>query len=342
MSTIYDVCKKAKVSMATVSRVINGNENVRAATRQKVLDAMDSLGYKPNAVAQSLASKRSNSIGIQVSELMGPVYGPMMAGIEDELRKSNKYVFITSGHSDEAREKESIEFLISRNCDALILHVEAVDDQYLINLAKQETPFVLINRYIREIADRCIILDNAQGGYIATSCLLEQGHKEIAYIAGPLWKTDAKERLAGHKKALKEYDVPFNKDLLYEGDFNEQTGISGLQTFWKKGLGFTAVACANDEMAAGAMAACRDANIKVPDQVSIVGYDDIDYAYYLHPKLTTVHYPVEEMGRMAAKWVLQNVYNKPMELSNTFAPYLIMRNSTSKLQTAKKLKKTGK
>lgn len=339
MSTIYDVCRKANVSMATVSRVINGNENVRAKTRQKVLDAMDALGYKPNAIAQSLASKRSNSVGIQVSELTGPVYGPMMAGIEDELRNSNKHVFITSGHSDEDREKESIEFLISRNCDALILHVEAVDDNYLIELAKKKTPFVLINRYIKEIADRCIILDNTYGGYIATNSLIELGHKEIAYISGPVWKTDAMQRLEGHKKALKENGIKFNRALFYEGDFDEQAGISGLKAFLSKGLKFTAVACANDEMAAGALAACREANIRVPDEVSIVGYDDIDYAYYLHPKLTTVHYPVEEMGRMAAKWVLKHVYNKQMTLSNTFSPFLIMRDSTRQIATSPKAKK---
>lgn len=333
MSTIYDVCRQANVSMATVSRVINGNDNVRSTTRQKVLDAMDALGYKPNIIAQSLASKRSNSVGIQVSELTGPVYGPMMAGIEDELRQSNKHVFITSGHSDEAREKESIDILMSRNCDALILHVEAVTDEYLIELAKKTTPFVLINRYIKELADRCIILDNVHGGYVATNCLIEQGHTDIAYIAGPLWKTDVHDRIQGHKKALSDAGIAFDKELLFEGDFNEQTGIKGMRAFWDANKTFTAVVCANDEMAAGAMAECRDANIKVPDEVSIVGYDDINYAYYLHPKLTTVRYPVEEMGRMAAKWVLKNVYNKPMEISNTFSPHLIVRNSTRKVMS---------
>ena len=123
MATIYDVCAKAGVSMATVSRVINGNDIVKKSTQQKVLKAMKSLDYKPNINAQSLASKVTNSVGILVSEISGPVYGPMMSAIEEELRASGKHVFITSGHSDEEREKESIDFLISRNCDALIMHV---------------------------------------------------------------------------------------------------------------------------------------------------------------------------------------------------------------------------
>ena len=340
MATIYDVCKKAKVSMATVSRVINGNENVRKVTRQKVLDAMNELGYKPNVIAQSLASKRSNSVGIQVSELTGPVYGPMMAGIEDELRNSAKHVVITSGHSDEEREKESIEFLISRNCDAMILHVEAVSDEYLLDLAKQPTPFVLINRYIKKLADRCIILDNNYGGYIATNSLIEQGHTKIAYISGPLWKTDSLQRLHGHQKALSDNGIAYDDSLFFEGDFNEETGISGLQSLWKAGKQFTAVVCGNDEMAAGAMAVCREKGVKVPDELSIIGYDDINYAYFLHPKLTTIRYPVEEMGRMAAKWVLAKVYDKKLTINHTFSPSLIMRNST--LDISKKAKVTGK
>jgi LacI family transcriptional regulator len=159
MATIYEVSKLAGVSLATVSRVMNNNTNVSDATRKKVTVAMTQLGYRPNSIAQSLASNCSNSVGLLVSELQGPFYGPMMSGIETAFRKQSKHVIIAAGHSDEEREQQAIEFLISRNCDGLILHVEAISDDYLIELSKGKTPFVLINRYIRELASRCIILN---------------------------------------------------------------------------------------------------------------------------------------------------------------------------------------
>ena len=332
MATIYDVCEKAGVSMATVSRVINGNDIVKKSTRQKVLKAMQSLNYTPNINAQSLASKVTNSVGILVSEISGPVYGPMMSAIEEELRASGKHVFITSGHSDEVREKESIDFLISRNCDALIMHVEAVSDEYLIELNKLSTPFVLMNRSIPCLADNCIILNNFNGGYLAAQHLLDLGHKNIAYISGPSWKSDAQDRLEGHKKALKDSGIKYNKNLSYEGDYSRESGITGLDNLLKVKEPFTAVICANDEMAAGAMVKARDEKFDIPAELSIVGYDDINMASYLHPKLTTIRNPVNDIGRMAAKLVLKNVYNKDVDETQTmFEPELIIRDSAQQL-----------
>jgi len=332
MATIYDVCSKAGVSMATVSRVINGNSNVREKTRQKVLAAMDSLGYTPNISAQALASKRTNSVGILVSELSGPIYGPMMSGIEEELRNAGKHAFIATGHSKVNREKESIDFLIGRNCDALILHVEAVSDEYLIELSKGSTPFVLINRYVEDIAENCITLNNNHGGYLATKTLLDIGHREIAYISGPLWKTDASERLAGHKKALAEFGIDYEESLFYEGDYREQSGMKGLKYLLSKSQTFTGLVCANDEMASGALVQARNLKVAVPDELSIIGYDDINFAYFLHPKLTTIRYPVEAMGHMAARWVIKNVYDKKTkDIQNTFEPEVIIRNSCKQL-----------
>ena len=146
MATIYQVSELAKVSLATVSRVMNGNAKVSDKTREKVLLAMKELGYRPNSIAQSLASSRGNSIGLLVSELHGAFFGEMMAGVESELRSAGKHIIVTTGHSIEEKEKEGIEFLISRNCDAIILHVEAVSDEYLEELSKGKTPIFIISR----------------------------------------------------------------------------------------------------------------------------------------------------------------------------------------------------
>lgn len=330
MATIYDVSQLAGVSLATVSRVMNKNTNVSDKTRQRVLDAMEKLGYRPNTFAQSLASNCSNSVGVLVSQLDGPYYGPMMAEIESSLRLENKHVIIAVGHSDAAQEKDSVEFLLDRGCDALILDVEAVSDEYLINLSKGPTPIVLINRYIEQISERCIYLQNEVGGYMATKHLIMQGHRHIAYISGPAKKHDAIERLVGHKRALSEANVEFTSALCFEGDYSEESGATGmtylLQQRSKKP--FTAVVCANDQMVSGAISVCLESGMRIPHDLSFVGYDNIPFARYISPKLTTVNNPIHEMGKMAALWLLKNLYNKNIDVNNVFMPELVIRESS--------------
>ncbi|RUO20864.1 LacI family transcriptional regulator [Aliidiomarina iranensis] len=329
MATIYEVSERAGVSLATVSRVINKTVPVRESTRIKVEAAMRELGYRPNSVAQSLASNRSNSIGIVVSELGGPFYGELLSRIENEFRAVGKHVIIAAGHSNAELERDSIEFLQSRNCDALILHVESVDDKYLEDLAATGLPFVLINRMVPSIAEHCITLDNEQGGFLATEHLLQLGHRDIAYISGPLWKHDAEERYTGHQSALASYGIEEDKTLFYEGDFQETGGEQGLAHLLAQGKKFTALVCANDEMAAGAITAAHEADLAIPEQLAVIGFDNINFSHYTYPKLTTIDYPVAEIGEMAARWVLKRVYQRPIDdLEVLFAPQLIVRDST--------------
>jgi LacI family transcriptional regulator len=237
-------------------------------------------------------------------------------------------VIITAGHSDLATEQDGIEFLKSRNCDALILHVEAVSDDYLLVLAVEETPFVLLNRHIPAIADRCISLNNELGGYLATRHLLQQGHRQIAYIAGPMWKTDARDRYHGHQRALEEYQLTADPALFFEGDFRETGGSKGLESLLKTGKTFSALVCANDEMASGAITAARELGLNIPQQLSVMGYDNVNFAYYTYPKLSTIDYPISAMGQMAARWVLREVYQYDGdEVQQVFEPALISRDS---------------
>jgi len=334
MATIYEVSKLAGVSLATVSRVVNGTAKVREATREKVEAAMKELGYRPNSVAQSLASNRSNSIGIVVAELGGPFYGELLSRIETEFRGVGKHVIIAAGHSDAELERDSIEFLRSRNCDALILHVESVSDEYLIELAESGCAFVLINRSVPALADRCINLDNRLGGYLATQHMLSLGHRDIAYVAGPMWKHDARERYIGHCDALSEHGITPDDALFFEGDFQETGGVQGLEHFRNTGVQFTALVCANDEMASGAITAAHDIPLQLPEQLSVIGFDNVNFSHYTYPKLTTIDYPIGEIGHMAACWVLNQVYQKPTsDLQSLFKPKLIARDSTTRINT---------
>ncbi len=330
--TIYEVSKLAGVSLATVSRVMNNSGKVSPATRRKVEDAMRQLGYRPNSAAQSLASNRSNTVGVIVPVFYGPFYGDMLAGVEAELRTAQKHVIITtSGDNTSAGEKEGIEFLLSRNCDALILRLDSVSDDYLVEMAQRDsTPFVILDREIPGIEKRCIFLDNEQGGYLATKAVLVLGHRKVAYISGPLWKADADARFRGHRRALKEFNVEYDPRLLYEGNFQESGGNRGMEHLLQTGAPFSAVVCANDEMAAGAFGVARERGLTIPDEMSFMGFDNVFFTHYFRPMLSTVNNPVREMGQMAARWVLKEVYgHKDLEIQQRYEPVVVNRSSVA-------------
>jgi LacI family transcriptional regulator len=328
MATIYEVSELAGVSLATVSRVMNDSGKVSAKTREKVKLAMKELGYRPNSIARSLASNRTNSIGVQVPTLSGPYYGEVLSGMEAELRDAGKQLIISAGYSDKDSEIAGIEFLLSRNCDALILHVDAVDDEYLKKLSRGPVPIIVIGRHIPGIEDCCINLDNELGGYLATKSVLVLGHKRLAYISGPLWKHDAHDRLEGHKRALKEHDLEFDPQLLYEGDFREASGNRGMDELLRVGRPFSVVICANDEMAAGALGVARERGMEIPDDVSVIGFDNLFFTRYFRPRLSTIDYRISDMGQMAARIVLKNVYGREnQEIQNIFEPTVVMRSS---------------
>lgn len=332
MATIYEVSEAAGVSLATVSRVMNGNTKVSDRTRKKVEDAMASLGYQPNAIAQSLASNRTNSVGLLVSELHGSYFGDLMSTVEQVLKQYGKHVIITAGHVDEKREHEAIEFLKSRRCDALILHAEAVSDEYLNTLCTSDLPVIIINRRVDGLDDNCFVVDNEKGGYLAARTAIDQGHTSIGYISGPSFKKDATDRLAGHKRALAEAGIEIKDEHIFEGDFHESSGQDGMHFMKKHFPDMTALICANDEMASGAMTAARESGLEIPQHLSIVGFDNVLFSRYLYPKLTTINNPIQAMGEMAARWVLKNVYNTKINhsIEHLFVPEVIERQSLSK------------
>jgi len=329
MATIYEVSELAGVSLATVSRVMNNSGKVAPATRKKVEDAMRELGYRPNSIAQSLASNRSNCVGVLVSELHGPIFGAMLGTIEEELRFAGKFAIFSAGHNDAEKEREGIRFLMSRNCDALILHVEALTGDYFTQSRDSLLPFVLINRDDPALRANCISLDNEEGGYLATRSLLERGHRKIGYISGPRGWGDSEGRLAGHRRALREFGIAFEQRLLFEGNYQESGGRRGTTALLEAESELTAIVCANDEMAAAAMDVIREAGYSIPGDISVVGFDNVPWARFLYPQLTTVDYPVDRIGRMAARWVLQNVYGETgIDVQYQFEPHLIERGSS--------------
>lgn len=328
MPTIYEVAERAGVSLSTVSRVLNGKSSVNKALKERVDQAVKELNYRPNSVARSLANSRTDSVGVLVPELNAPFFGDLMQAVESTLRAQDKHVIITVGRNCLETEKDAVDFLISRNCDALIMHAEALSDDYLLDLNQNKLPIALVNRKVEGLPNACITLDNEKGGYLATRHLLELGHKNIAYISGPACKADACLRLKGHERALIEAGLSVNPQLIFNGNYSEEDGKIGLLELMARDLPFSALVCANDWMASGAISCARDLGMSLPQDLSIVGFDDVVFAHHVFPRLTTVSNPVADMAEMSAKYILNKVYGQALNVQHCFEPSLVVREST--------------
>ncbi len=332
MVTIKEVAELANVSQATVSRAINGHASVKEKNRVKVLEAIEKLGYKPNSVAQALASNRSNSVGMLVASLSGPFYGPLMHSTEDTIYKEKLHLIVTSGQESEQKEAESLDFLLSKKVDGLIVHADKLSDNDLLDLAKQTPALVVLNRFLPELADQCIYIDNELGGYLATRHLLENGHTRVACITGPMGKTDCRDRLQGYRNALAEFGIEYDASLVIEGRFDHTGNPETVGRLLDRDNGMTAVFCQNDNIALAVYDVCSERGIKIGEDLSVVGFDNDPYTQHIRPRLTTVTFPVIEMGHLAGLSVIKMLNKTNVEIKNKLTPELVERNSVKKLK----------
>jgi len=328
MATIKDVAKEAGVSIATVSRVINKSPRAAKKSIESVQAAMQKLGYRPNANARALVSKNTNTIGVVVGDISDPFFGELLKSVDKVARKNNKHLLIGNGYHNADEERQAIELLINSCNESLIIHSKALCDQELINYSKEVPGLVLINRYIPDIAERCITFDNQKGAYLATDLLINNGHKYIAYINSDSNIEDADDRKAGYQQALKEHQLPYSELYTVTEAPSDKGGKAGMLKLLQQNPDITAVLAYNDYMAAGALSALQEKQIAVPDSISLVGFDNALIANYVHPKLTTIHYPIDVMAEQAALLSLQLIKNEavPAETKH-FQPTLVERKS---------------
>ena len=329
--TIRDVSRRAQVSMSTVSRVLNGTVPVAEATRSRVLKAVAELDYRPNAFARSLATNRSGGIGVIVNEMTSPYYSVMVSGVEGVVEAAGMHILVASGKADAAFEQRAIENLRSRRVDALVLHVEALSDDAVLELMAGDLPVILVARHIAEAGNRSLSIDNEFGGRLATEHLLENGHRIIGHLTGPLSFPDSRARLQGYRQALVAAGVDYSDELVIESDWLEEGGYHAAQRLLRRRPDITAIFAGNDQMAAGVLQALREAGRSIPDEISVVGFDDVLFARYLYPSLTTVRQPLQEMGAAAARLALSALNGKEVEVRRRFEPELISRQSVRKL-----------
>ncbi len=330
MANIKDVARAAQVSVSTVSRVVNGSARVAPDKRKAVLEALDSLSYQPNSLARALVNRRSNTIGLMVGELGSPFFSELMAGADEVVVEGGRNLMMMSGFNDAEREEVALNLLQQRQCDALIIHAKGLSDERLQSVAKGSTPVIFVNRLVPGFEHRSIYLDNVHGAYLATRHLLGRGHRKIAFIRSSLnHVADVSERLAGYRKALEEFGIAYDEAYVASAFPNEDGGNEAMSHLLETHQDFTAVMAYNDVMAAGAIGLLLDSGFEVPNDMSVVGFDDVVITKYLRPRLTTIHYPIAEMGRTAARLALQ-ILDKQPELKPEqlkFNPRLVVRNS---------------
>ncbi|AEB11430.1 LacI family DNA-binding transcriptional regulator [Marinithermus hydrothermalis] len=296
--TIYEVAQEAGVSVATVSRVLNSGR-VAPETRRRVLEAMDRLGYLPNTLARSLATGTSRAVGVIIPDAAGPLYGRMLRGVGDALEAAG-YTYITGTSArDPDREARMLRDLGARKVDAVVLIGSSLDGSALRALGAALPPVVLVEREGGGAGAPAVTVDNEGAAYAATRYLIARGHTRIAHVRGP--RRAGQERYAGYRRALREAGLA--EGPVVSGDFSELGGYRAMRALLER-PGFTAVFLANDRMALGAYKALREAGVRVPEEVSVVGFDDLVFAAYLDPPLTTLRQPAYELGRAAAKAVL--------------------------------------
>ncbi|HKN03980.1 MAG TPA: HTH-type transcriptional regulator GalR [Buttiauxella sp.] len=328
MATIKDVAKLAGVSVATVSRVINDSPKASDASRQAVTSAMEELNYHPNANARALAQQTTETIGLIVGDVSDPFFGTMVKAVEQVAYRTGNFLLIGNGYHNEQKERQAIEQLIRHRCAALVVHAKKIPDSELISLMKQMPGMVVINRIIPGFEERCVALDDRYGAWLATRHLIQQGHTKIGYLCSNHQISDAEDRLQGYYDALTEHGLPVNDRLVTYGEPDESGGEQAMTELLGRGRHFSAVACYNDSMAAGAMGVLNDNGIDVPKEISLIGFDDVLISRYVRPRLTTVRYPIITMAEQAAELALALAEKRELpEITHMFSPTLVRRHS---------------
>ncbi|WP_025120833.1 MULTISPECIES: LacI family DNA-binding transcriptional regulator [unclassified Serratia (in: enterobacteria)] len=328
MITMLDVSIRAGVSKATVSRVLNGTGQVKKSTRDAVFKAMDELGYRPNFLAQSLANKSSNSIGLVVSNFDGPYFGRLLRQAAKLIEASGKHLIVTDGHDTPEDELQAVRLLADRRCDAIILYTRFMSESALMELlATLSVPVMVINRDLPQARERCVFFEQQQAAFNAVDYLICQGHREVACITGPIDTPTAQSRLAGYRQALEHHQITFNDALITNGDSSVPGGYHSCNALLASGSSFSALFASNDDMAIGAMKALHQAGKRLPEDISLFGFDDEPSAAYLQPALSTVYLPIDAMIEAAISQALRLINGEALQPLTPFVGELKLRES---------------
>jgi LacI family transcriptional regulator len=332
MSTIKDVARLANVGVGTVSRVISGEGPASADAVARVLSAVDELGFRPSRSARSLASRTSGMLGVFVTEFSGHFFGPILLAVDRELRAVDRHMVAATGCGEgDARQlaRDGIDFLVERECDGILMFSNELYDEELRALHRRCPRLAVINRSAPGMERDCFTVDHVLAGRLAARALLEHGHRELAVISGRHSASDNEDRLRGFDAELAAHGLAVDAALREDGDFSFASGHEAMHRLLAKGRPFTAVFGCNDLMAMAAIGVLQQSGLRVPQEISVIGYDDTDFAAYMAPRLTTVCIPTREVARNATRHLINRCYGKSLSVVRKFVPTLVWRDSVA-------------
>ena len=325
--TITDIAQRADVSISTVSRVLRGTAPVTESKRKAVLAAVTELNYQPNVFARGLASGESMAIGVVTQNFGSPFYDAILQGVVQGLRDTRYFPVFADGQWQLEIEKEAVLALILRQIDGLIVIGGFLDRDQLAQFAER-IPVIVVARQVPDYEEHCLYIDNFKAAQMATQHLIDLGHRRIAHISGRADHPDAAERKRGYLSALQNAGIEPLPELVVEGNFRRQSGVLAIDMLLARGTTFSAIFAANDQMAFGSRLALYRRGIRVPEDLSLVGFDDEPAAAFMIPPLTTVRQPAVELGQQAARVILARLRGE-LILPATLEAELIVRESSA-------------
>jgi LacI family transcriptional regulator len=329
MVTIKDIALHAGVSITTVSHVVNGTRFVSETARVRVNDAITALKYVPSALARSLKNNRTHTIGMMIPNCSNPFFAELIRGIEDTCFAADFNVILCNSDDDANKQRKYIRVLTEKQVDGLIIFSSGGDTELSQLLREIEMPRILLDREVEQVSADLVEVDHEAGAWIATRHLIDLGHKRIACITGPLDLAPARQRLNGYRRAIAEAGLPVTPMWEVDGGFTSEMGYSAMQRLLVLSQKPSAVFASNDLMAIGAICAATAHGLRVPEDVSVVGFDDIALAAYSSPPLTTVVQPKHQLGAMAASFLIERIAHPDRPLRREILqPKLSLRKST--------------
>lgn len=330
--TIKDIAERANVSISTVSRVLNNKEDVNDNTRKKIKKIIDDLGYNPSGIARGLALKKTNTIGLIIPNITNPFFPEVAKGVESRAEELGYSVILYDTDNNLNKERKALDLMKKNQVDGIVLSFNSSNKNLINKSFDEKLPIVQIDRKIKNIKCPSVLIDNFYSGYIAAKYLINRGHSKIAHITGRKDIINSVERLRGYKKAFEESNLKFNNNYIINGEQTIKSGYHKMNELLSMKQIPTAVFVANDLMAIGAYEAIFDKGMNIPEDISIIGHDDINMASIIRPKLTTVRQPKYEMGVNSVN-LLVDLIKKEKEITDkVYKTKIVERQSVKNLK----------
>src|SRR5690242_3156781 len=332
-ATLRDVAAAARVHPATASRALNPETRILVSeeTARRVTEAAARLGYRPNPVARSLRTRRSHSVGVLIPDLNNPLFPPVVRGLEDKLAAAGYVALLGNTDADASRERTLFEQMRARHVDGFVLATATLHDELLADAAAADVPLVLMNRLAPDYSFPSVSVDNEQGARMAVTHLARLGHTRIAHVAGPQEASTGMSRLRGFRDGMATHGLPVDEDLIaYATRYTVEEGARCCRDLLARTGDFTAVAAANDMLAVGCYSALDESSLQCPEDISVIGFNDMPFIDRLRPPLTTVRFPHYQLGTEAAQLLLERISGREGPVKILYlAPELVIRGSTA-------------